>query len=115
MKAAPSSVLPFAFLLLSRLTRRDAAAFGRQLRFLPRAHAAEQRGGRIYLLRLECEHRTGARVFGRSSAVEDERLVLRQFARARAHLVRGHRERALYVLRVVGGLRARVVDDRRAL
>src|SRR4051794_38297335 len=98
----------FNLLLLFGLHR---IAFGRELRFFPSGHAAEQRGRVIHPLRLGYEHRTGARVFGRSSAVEDYRLLLWQLLYVRAHLVEGKRERALYVLSVVCALRASVVDD----
>src|SRR5215204_5333923 len=69
---------------------------------LPGGHAAEE-GGRVFDAFLpECERRTGAGVFGRSSAVEGERLVLRELGRARLDLIVRHQERALDVLGVVG-------------
>src|SRR5436853_4308647 len=52
-------------------------------------------------LSLQLEHRTGARMFGGSSAVGDDQFVLGQLAGARADIGERNRDRALGVTRVV--------------
>ena len=57
-----------------------ARAFNGITGFLPGVQSTEQSGGVINSLRVQCEHRTGARMFGRSSTVSNDHLVLGQFA-----------------------------------
>src|SRR5687768_17869480 len=106
MPATPADV----FLLSTDYRLLHFAPLDGEAGVLPSGHAADE-GGRVRdAFRLEYARRTGARLFGRSSAVEDERLVARHLGGARLGLVLRQGERAPDVLLLVGGLRARVVD-----
>ena len=80
-------------LALSALPLRRSS-FHRVSGLLPSLQSPEQGRRVMKSFRIECEHRTGARVFGRSSTVSDNHLVTWKFAATRSELVRGDENRA---------------------
>jgi hypothetical protein len=56
---------------------------------LPGTQSAEEACDIFESLRLQIEHRTGARVFGPSRAIRDDQLVFRQLANTGGELRQG--------------------------
>ena len=67
-------LLPSVLLLRSSLHRIT--------RFLPGIQSTQQSSRVLDSILIECEHRTGARVFGRSSTVGRDELVFRQLTKS---------------------------------
>ncbi len=80
-------------------------------RGLPGIQSAQQRRRVIETFLFECEHRTGARVFLRSSTVSDDHLVAWQLFEFRRDLARGNRNGARDVAGLVIGFAASINDQ----
>lgn len=83
-------------------------ALHRKSRFGPRVEAAQQSRGVFYTFSFEIDHRTGARVFGRSSAVGDNQLVARHFAGLSQDLIDGDQARTFDMRLLKGHLAAHI-------
>jgi hypothetical protein len=73
--------------------------------------AAQDRGSVFETLSLEIEHRTGARVFGRSRAVGGDHFVARQFINMSQNLGRRNQPRAFDVTQFISRLAAHIDNN----
>ena len=98
-------------LLLSAFCLQLLRGFDRIARRGPCIQAAYQSSRIFDSFCFEISHRTGASMFGRSSTVGDNHLVMRKFVDARQHLVGRNGDRALDMIALVRILVARVDDQ----
>ncbi len=77
----------------------------------PRVQSAKQSCCVLKSPRVKCEHRTGARLFGRSSTVGDNHLAFWQLIRSRREFGRRDQDGASDVPLFEGGFVARIDDQ----
>ena len=94
----------FCLLLLLRALYRIACV-------LPGRQTAQQGRRVVHSFALEIQHRTGARVFGRSSTVSNDRLISRELIDLLENLPLGNQDRALYAALFEGRFRTRIDDQ----
>lgn len=90
---------------------QDLLWLKRQVRSLPSVKAAEQRCCVGNSIRFQKKRRTGAGLFGRSSTVRNDFLVLRQSGNARRKHGLGQRKSAFDVCGLIGELLPHVDND----